>query len=207
MNTLDFKLEVGVLPVTDVDRAKAFYASLGWREDADFATSEAFRVVQFTPPGSEASIIFGKGVTAGTPGSIEDLQLTVYDLDKARDQLVAAGVEVSEIFHDEGGVFHHGGTEARVTGPAPERADYGSFASFRDPDGNGWLLQEIRVRLPGRVATATRYEGADDLSAALQRAAAAHGEHEKRTGQEDAEWPVWYAAYMVAERAGEPLPT
>jgi catechol 2,3-dioxygenase-like lactoylglutathione lyase family enzyme len=207
MNTLDFKLEVVVLPVTDVDRAKAFYASLGWREDADFATSEEFRVVQFTPPGSEASIIFGKGVTAGTPGSIEDLQLTVDDLDKARDQLVAAGVEVSEIFHDEGGVFHHGGTEARVTGPAPERADYGSFASFRDPDGNGWLLQEIRVRLPGRVTTATRYDDADDLSAALQRAAAAHGEHEKRTGQADAEWPVWYAAYMVAERAGEPLPT
>jgi catechol 2,3-dioxygenase-like lactoylglutathione lyase family enzyme len=206
-DTLDFKLEVVVLPVTDVDRAKAFYASLGWREDADFATSDAFRVVQFTPPGSEASIIFGKGVTAGTPGSIEDLQLTVYDIDKARDQLVAAGVEVSETFHDKGGVFHHGGTEARVTGPAPERADYGSFASFRDPDGNGWLLQEIRVRLPGRVATATRYEDADDLSAALQRAAAAHGEHEKRTGQEDAEWPAWYAEYMVAERAGEPLPT
>lgn len=204
--TLDFKLEVVVLGVTDVDRAKTFYASLGWREDADFATSDAFRVVQFTPPGSEASIIFGKGVTAAVPGSAEDLQLTVYDIDKARADLVARGVDVSEVFHDEGGVFHHGGTEARVSGPAPGHADYGSFASFRDPDGNGWILQEIQVRLPGRVAVTTRYDDVQDLAEALRRAAAAHGEHEARTGEADANWPDWYAEYMVRERAGEELP-
>jgi catechol 2,3-dioxygenase-like lactoylglutathione lyase family enzyme len=206
-NALDFKLEVVVLPVTDVDRAKRFYASLGWREDADFATSDAFRVVQFTPPGSEASIIFGTGVTAGTPGSVEDLQLTVFDIDKAREALIARGVDVSEVFHDAGGVFHHGGTEARVEGAAPGHADYGSFASFRDPDGNGWLLQEIKVRLPGRVSATTRYDDAEELAGALRRAAAAHGEHEARTGQEDPDWPGWYAEYMVRERAGEELPT
>jgi catechol 2,3-dioxygenase-like lactoylglutathione lyase family enzyme len=204
--TIDFKLEVVVLGVTDVDRAKAFYASLGWREDADFSTSEDFRVVQFTPPGSEASIIFGQGVTAAVPGSAEDLQLTVYDIDAARAELVARGVDASEVFHDAGGVFHHGGTEARVAGAAPEHADYGSFVSFRDPDGNGWILQEIKVRLPGRVATATRYDDAADLAEALRRAAAAHGEHEARTGEADADWPDWYAKYMVAERAGEELP-
>jgi catechol 2,3-dioxygenase-like lactoylglutathione lyase family enzyme len=204
---LDFKLEVVVLPVTDVDRAKGFYTSLGWREDADFATGDEFRVVQVTPPGSEASVIFGKGVTSATPGSVEDLQLTVSDIDRARDELVARGVDVSDVFHDAGGVFHHGGTEARVVGAAPGHADYGSFASFRDPDGNGWLLQEIKVRLPGRVSATTRYDDAEELAAALRRAAAAHGEHEARTGQEDPDWPGWYAEYMVRERAGEELPT
>jgi catechol 2,3-dioxygenase-like lactoylglutathione lyase family enzyme len=204
---LDFKLEVVVLPVSDVDRAKRFYASLGWREDADFTAGDGLRVVQFTPPGSEASIIFGKGVTSGTPGAIEDLQLTVYDIDKAREDLVARGVDASEVFHDAGGVFHHGGTEARVPGAAPDHADYGSFVAFRDPDGNGWLLQEIQVRLPGRVAAVTRYDDAKDLAEALRRAAAAHGEHEARTGQEDADWPDWYAEHMVRERAGEELPT
>jgi catechol 2,3-dioxygenase-like lactoylglutathione lyase family enzyme len=203
----DFKLEVVVLPVTDVDRAKRFYTSLGWREDADFATSDEFRVVQVTPPGSQASIIFGTGVTSATPGSVEDLQLTVFDIDKARDELVARGVDVSEVFHDGGGVFHHAGTEARVAGPAPEHADYGSFASFRDPDGNGWLLQEIKVRLPGRASATTQYDDAPDLADALRRAAAAHGEHEARTGQADPDWPDWYAEYMVRERAGEELPT
>jgi catechol 2,3-dioxygenase-like lactoylglutathione lyase family enzyme len=205
-HSLDFKLEIVVLPVTDVDRAKRFYTSLGWREDADFAAGDDFRVVQVTPPGSEASIIFGKGVTSATPGSVEDLQLTVFDIDKARDELVARGVAVSEVFHDAGGVFHHAGTEARVAGPASDHADYGSFASFRDPDGNGWLLQEIKVRLPGRVSATTRYDGAEDLAKALRRAAAAHGEHEARTGQEDPDWPDWYAEYMVRERAGEELP-
>jgi catechol 2,3-dioxygenase-like lactoylglutathione lyase family enzyme len=204
--TTDFKLEVVVLGVTDVDRAKAFYTSLGWREDADFSTSEDFRVVQLTPPGSEASIIFGKGITAAVPGSAEDLQLTVYDIDKARAELVARGVDASEVFHDAGGVFHHGGTEARVPGPAADHADYGSFVSFRDPDGNGWILQEIRVRLPGRVAAPAHYDDAADLAAALRRAAAAHGEHEARTGEADANWPDWYAEYMVRERAGEELP-
>ena len=203
----DFKLEVVVLPVTDVDRAKRFYTSLGWREDADFATSDEFRVVQVTPPGSQASIIFGTGVTSATPGSVEDLQLTVFDIDKARDELIARGVDVSEVFHDAGGVFHHAGTEGRVAGPAPEHADYGSFASFRDPDGNGWLLQEIKIRLPGRASATTQYDNAPDLADALRRAAAAHGEHEARTGQADPDWPDWYAEYMVRERAGEELPT
>ena len=176
---VDMKLEVVVVPVSDVDRAKRFYTSLGWRLDADFATGDEFRVVQVTPPGSECSVNFGKGVTSATPGSVEDLQLTVFDIDRARDELVGRGVDVSEVFHDVGGVFHHGGTEGRVTGPAPEHADYGSFASFSDPDGNGWLLQEIKVRLPGRVSgTPTRYDGADDLAEALRRAAEAHGEHE-----------------------------
>jgi catechol 2,3-dioxygenase-like lactoylglutathione lyase family enzyme len=203
----DFKLEVVVLPVADADRAKAFYTSLGWREDADFSSGDDFRVVQMTPPGSEASVIFGKGVTAATPGSVEDLMLAVFDIDRAREELVARGVEVSEVFHDAGGVFHHGGTEARVAGPAPDHADYGSFVSFRDPDGNGWLLQEIKTRLPGRASPATRYNDAEDLARALRRAAAAHGEHEARTGEADADWPSWYAEYMVRERAGEELPT
>ena len=206
-HAIDFKLEIVVLPVADVDRARRFYTSLGWREDADFATSDDFRVVQMTPPGSEASIIFGKGVTSAPPGSVEDLQLTVFNIDKARDDLVARGVSVSEVFHDAGGVFHHAGTEARVPGPAPDHADYGSFASFRDPDGNGWLLQEIKVRLPGRVSAATRYDDAQDLAQALRRAAGAHSEHEARTGQEDPDWPDWYAEYMVRERAGEELPS
>ncbi len=144
------KLEVVLVPVSDVDRAKRFYESLGWRLDADFASSEDFRVVQLTPPGSECSIIFGGGVTAAVPGSLEGLQLTVYDIEAARADLIDRGVDVGEIFHDEGGIFHHAGTDGRVTGPASEHADYGSFAAFSDPDGNDWLLQEIKERLPGR---------------------------------------------------------
>ena len=143
------KLEVVVVPVSDVDRAKAFYGGLGWREDADFSTDE-LRVVQFTPPGSACSIIFGENVTTGVPGSTQDLQLTVSDIDAARNELDSRGVDVGEIFHDTGGVFHHAGSEGRADGPAPDRASYGSFASFSDPDGNGWLLQEIKTRLPGR---------------------------------------------------------
>ena len=200
------KLEVVVLPVADVDRAKDFYTALGWRLDADFATGPDFRVVQVTPPGSEASVIFGKGITTGEPGSVEDLQLTVFDIDAARDALAARGVDVSDVYHDAGGVFHHAGTEARVSGPAEGHADYGSFASFRDPDGNGWMLQEIKVRLPGRESETTKYESAPDLADALRRAAAAHGEHEKLTGEYDEQWPDWYAEYMVREAAGEELP-
>ena len=146
---VEMKLEVVVLPVSDVDRAKAFYGGLGWREDADFATDE-LRVVQFTPPGSWCSIIFGDNVTEGDPGSLRDLQLTVFDIDAARAELVDRGVDVGEIFHDTGGVFHHAGTEGRAPGPAPDHASYGSFAPFSDPDGNGWLPQEIKTRLPGR---------------------------------------------------------
>ena len=148
--TQTMKLEVVVLPVADADRAKAFYTSLGWREDADFASGPDFRVIQLTPPGSEASIIFGVGLTNAAPGAYEGLQLTVSDIDAARDELLGRGVEVSEVFHDAGGIFHHAGDAARVPGPADGHADYGSFASFSDPDGNGWLLQEIKQRLPGR---------------------------------------------------------
>jgi catechol 2,3-dioxygenase-like lactoylglutathione lyase family enzyme len=144
------KLEVVVVPVSDVDRAKRFYEGLGWRLDADLAVDDGYRVVQLTPPGSGCSIIFGEGVTSAPPGSSEGLQLSVYDIDEARAGLIARGVDVSELFHDVTGIFHHAGTEGRVSGPAPEHADYGSFAAFSDPDGNGWLLQEIKTRLPGR---------------------------------------------------------
>ena len=148
--TVEMKLEVVVLPVADVDRAKGFYETLGWRLDADFVAADGLRVVQLTPPGSEAAVIFGDRITAAAPGSVEGLQLTVFDIDAARAELVDRGVDVSEVFHDAGGIFHHAGTEARAAGPAPDHADYGSFASFSDPDGNGWLLQEIKVRAPGR---------------------------------------------------------
>jgi catechol 2,3-dioxygenase-like lactoylglutathione lyase family enzyme len=146
----EVRLEVVVVPVSDVDRAKRFYERLGWRLDADLAVDDGYRVVQLTPPGSACSIILGKGLTGAPPGSSEGLQLTVYDIDEARADLIGRGVDVSETFHDVTGVFHHAGTEGRVTGPAPEHADYGSFAAFSDPDGNGWLLQEIKTRLPGR---------------------------------------------------------
>jgi catechol 2,3-dioxygenase-like lactoylglutathione lyase family enzyme len=144
------KLEVVVVPVSDVDKAKAFYQGLGWRLDADFAKSEDFRVVQLTPPGSPASIIFGTGLTSAAPGSADGLQLVVDDIDAARAELASRGAEVSEVFHDAGGVFHHGGADGRATGPAPDHQSYGSFVSFSDPDGNGWYLQEITTRLPGR---------------------------------------------------------
>jgi predicted enzyme related to lactoylglutathione lyase len=202
----DRKLEVVLLPVSDVDRAKRFYETLGWRLDADFATGEDFRVVQLTPPGSQASIIFGTGITSAAPGSVDGLQLTVSDIDAASAELAGRGVDVSEIFHDAGGVFHHAGTEGRVPGPAPEHADYGSFASFSDPDGNGWVLQEINTRLAGRVTGAT-FASAANLKAALVRAEAAHGKHEQQTGERDADWPSWYARYMIAEQTGEDLPS
>ena len=201
-----FRLEVVVIPVSDVDRAKSFYESLGWRLDADLAVNEGYRVVQLTPPGSACSIIFGTGLTSATPGSFEGLQLSVYDIDAARADLVQRGVDVSEPFHDETGIFHHAGTAGRVDGAAPDHADYGSFVAFSDPDGNGWLLQEITARLPGRVAGNTTYASAGDLSQALQRAAAAHGQHEARIGKADPNWPDWYAEYMVREQAGEELP-
>jgi catechol 2,3-dioxygenase-like lactoylglutathione lyase family enzyme len=146
----EMRLEVVVLPVSDVDRAKSFYEGLGWRLDANLVVDDGYRVVQLTPPGSACSIIFGTGVTSARPGSAEGLQLSVYDIDEARADLIARGVEVSEPFHDETGIFHHAGTAGRLDGAAPGRADYGSFASFADPDGNGWLLQEIKTRLPGR---------------------------------------------------------
>jgi catechol 2,3-dioxygenase-like lactoylglutathione lyase family enzyme len=206
--TVDLKLEVVVIPVSDVDRAKRFYGSLGWRLDADVAKDDGFRVIQFTPPGSPCSIIFGKGVTNAQPGTAQGLHLIVSDIKAACAALVQSGVEVSEIFHDAGGVFHHGGKDKRVSGPAPDRRSYGSFASFSDPDGNGWLLQEVTVRLPGRVAEGnTIFSSATELANALRRAEAAHGAHEKRTGQRDENWPGWYAEYIIAEQAGKPLPS
>ncbi|MEU4170772.1 VOC family protein [Streptomyces sp. NPDC026665] len=204
---MDMKLEVVVVPVSDVDRAKNFYTRLGWRLDADVAPDDTFRVVQMTPPGSPASVIFGTSVTSQAPGSAQGLHLIVDDINAAYDELKRLGAEPSEVFHDAGGVFHHAGTDARVPGPDPKRTSYGSFLSFSDPDGNGWLLQEITNRLPGRVDPATTtFASVEDLSRALQRAAAAHGEHEARTGVEDPKWPDWYAQYMVSEQAGTELP-
>jgi catechol 2,3-dioxygenase-like lactoylglutathione lyase family enzyme len=204
---MDMKLEVVVVPVSDVDRAKDFYTALGWRLDADVATEGNFRVVQVTPPGSPASVIFGSSVTEQAPGSARGLHLVVDDIEAARDELLRGGAEPSDVFHDAGGVFHHAGVDSRVPGPAPERGSYGSFLSFSDPDGNGWLLQEITTRLPGRLDPATTSFGsADDLASALRRAASAHGEHEARTGVEDPDWPDWYARYMVSEQAGTEPP-
>ena len=205
----DMKLEVVVLPVSDVDRAKAFYEGLGWRLDADIAAGDDFRVIQMTPPGSGCSIQFGTNITSAAPGSAQSLYLIVSDIEAARDELAARGVEVSEVFHEgmPGARFQPAGANGRVSGPAPDRSTYGSFASFSDPDGNGWLLQEITTRLPGRVdSDATSFASANDLASALRRAEAAHGEHEKRTGEADANWPDWYAEYMVKEQAGEELP-
>jgi predicted enzyme related to lactoylglutathione lyase len=206
---VDTTIEVIVIPVSDVDRAKEFYGSLGWRLDADIS-AEGFRLIQYTPPGSGCSIQFGTNLTSATPGSVQGVYLAVPDVEAARSDFVARGVEVSEVFHQAapGGRFHPAGASDRVSGPAPEHRSYGSFAAFSDPDGNGWLLQEVTTRLPGRVdAAETSYESAADLAAALRRAEAAHGKHEQRTGQTDANWPDWYALYMVRERAGEELPT
>lgn len=207
---IDLKLEVVVIPVADVDRAKAFYEKLGWRLDADFAFDNGFRVVQFTPPGSAASVQFGSKITQSAPGSASGLYLIVSDIQAARDGLAELGVDVSEVFHPgtPGAQFSPERAD-RLSGPAEEHASYGSFASFRDPDGNEWLMQEVTGRLPGRVdAAVTTFTSTADLTNALLRAALAHGEHEKRNGGEyDEKWPVWYAEYMVAERAGTELPT
>jgi predicted enzyme related to lactoylglutathione lyase len=196
---VDLKLEVVTIPVSDVDRAKEFYESLGWRLDADFRNGEA-RALQFTPPGSPGSIHFGKP-SQSAPGSAQGMFLVVSDIQAAREELVKRGVEVGEVFH-----FTRILGEV-VSGPAPDRGSYGSYAAFKDPDGNGWLLQEVTTRFPGRIDShATTFASAADLASAFRRAEAAHGEHEKRTGERDADWPSWYAAYMVAEQAGTELP-
>jgi catechol 2,3-dioxygenase-like lactoylglutathione lyase family enzyme len=203
--TVDMKLEVITLPVSDPERAKEFYTRLGWRLDADFRQGDAW-AIQFTPPGSPCSIHFGKNLTTAVPGSVQNLWLVVSDIEAARADLLARGVDVSEVFHFAS--FNRIAPGARLSGPAPERHSYGSFVSFSDPDGNGWVVQEITTRLPGRVAGDTTYASAADLKAALWRAALAHGEHEKRTGGvRDENWPEWYAAYMVAEQAGTELPS
>ena len=209
---VDMKFEIVVIPVSDVDRAKEFYEKLGWRLDADYDNGKDFRVIQFTPPGSGCSVIFGKNVTGAAPGSAKGLYLIVSDIESARENLLRRGVTVSEVFHGAADVYA-GPDEPylfgriRVNGPDPEHRSYRSFASFSDPDGNGWLFQEITTRLPGRIdATVTTFASATDLASALRRAEAAHGEHEKRTGKRDENWPDWYAAYMVAEQAGVELP-
>ena len=209
---VDTKFEIVVIPVSDVDRAKEFYGGrLGWRLDVDYDNGSDFRVIQFTPPGSGCSVIFGKNVTAAAPGSAQSLYLIVSDVAAAREELLGHGVEVSEVFHNEG--VYAGPDEPylfgrlRVSGPDPEHRSYRSFASFHDPDGNGWLFQELTTRLPGRIAGDTTYASASDLASALRRAEAAHGEHEKRAGgQRDENWPDWYAEYMVREQSGEKPP-
>jgi catechol 2,3-dioxygenase-like lactoylglutathione lyase family enzyme len=204
---MDTKLEVIVIPVSDVDRSAAFYKTLGWRLDADFAGDD-LRVVQVTPPGSPASVIFGSNITTAEPGSADGMMMIVNDIDAARGELIAQGVAVSEVFHDADGVFHHAGTYKRVPDPGTDHASYGSFASFSDPDGNTWYLQEVTRRLPGRVdPTETTFASTDDLAAALRRAAKAHGEHEARIGAADANWPDWYADYLVREQAGTEVPS
>ena len=198
---VDMKFEVTAIPVSDVDRAKRFYGNLGWRLDADFVVGDTFRGVQFTPPGSPASIHFGKGVTPAAPGSASGLFLVVSDIEAARAELVSHGVDVSEIFHVAGP------GHPPIPGLDPERRSYFSYATFKDPDGNTWLLQEVTVRFPGRVdANQTAFASVADLATALRRAEAAHGEHEKRTGVRDASWPDWYAEYIAAEQAGRELP-
>jgi catechol 2,3-dioxygenase-like lactoylglutathione lyase family enzyme len=190
-------IEVVTIPVSDVDRATKFYGRLGWRQDV---TPPGSGVVQFTPPGSACSVQFGTNRTSAAPGSAQNQFVIVSDIEAARDELAGRGVEVSEIFHF--------GPNGRVSGPAPDHATYSSFATFSDPDGNSWLLQEITTRLPGRIdASETAFGSASDLASALRRAEAAHGQHEKRTGQRDADWPTWYAAYMAAEQSGNELPT
>jgi catechol 2,3-dioxygenase-like lactoylglutathione lyase family enzyme len=196
---MDTKLEVVVLPVSDVDKTKEFYASLGWREDADFAVDESFRVVQMTPPGSPAAVIFGKGVTDERAGSVQDLLLAVDDIEKARAELAARGADISEVWHDANGVFYRGGGRNRVPGPDPERRTYASYASFSDPDGNGWVLQEVSTRLPGRLWSDFGTDVAV-LADFLHEAEEQHGRYEGTAPKHD--WWNWYAPYMVARRLG-----
>ncbi|MER5642397.1 VOC family protein [Kitasatospora sp. NPDC002227] len=193
---MEFKIEVVVVPVSDVDRAKEFYTRIGFREDVDFAGPSGFRVVHLTPPGSAVSLVIGSGVTDAAPGSERGVHLVVDDILAARAELTAAGAEVSEVFHDAGGVFHHAGTTARVPGPHPTRQSYGSFASFADPDGNTFVLQEVTARRPGRISHAV-YRSAEELEQALRDAARAHHTYEVELGRPDPDWPLWYAAHMA----------
>lgn len=190
--SVDLKLEVAVIPVSDVDRAKHFYSDLGWRLDADFVRVDGSRAVQLTPPGSPASIQLGMRSTLL-------LYLVVPDIEAARAELIDRGAEVSDVFHL--------GPGGRLGGPDPQRRSYASFAAFSDPDGNAWLLQEITQRLPGRVEENATFSSVSELANALRRAEAAHGEHEKRIGQADANWPDWYADYMMREQTGKDLPS
>jgi catechol 2,3-dioxygenase-like lactoylglutathione lyase family enzyme len=207
--SVDMKLEVLIIPVSDAGRAKDFYASLGWRLDADLA-GDGFRLIQFTPPGSGCSIQFGTNLTPAAPGSFQGTLLIVSDVQAVHDDLVSRGIEVGGVFHcARGGVCRvrdGDGVWERVSGPAPNRASYGSFATLSDPDGNSWVFQEVTIRHPGVGAAETAFTSVADLANAMRRAEAAHGEHEKRIGAADPDWPDWYAAYMVAEQAGTELP-
>ena len=204
---VDMKLEVVVIPVSDVGRAADFYESVGWRKDADKQDGDN-RLLQFTPPGSPTSIIFGTAVTSAAPGSAQFLHLVVSDIEAARDELVANGVDPSEIYHDATGGYNRFDPAVRASGPDPQRRTYASFVLFSDPDGNSWVLQEITKRFPGRIdAAETTFASTADLADAMRRASVAHGEHEQRHGGErDENWPAWYAAYMVAEQSGAELP-
>lgn len=203
VGTSDLKLEVVTIPVSDYDRAKGFYTRLGWRLDADFRDGDD-RVIQFTPPGSPASIHFAHSGAPGAPGPAQGMYLVVSDIQAARGELAARGVEVGEVFHYARGPAPFGG---QVSGRAPDDQSYGSYASFRDPDGNRWLLQEVTTRFPGRIDSGvTSYGSANDLAAALRRAAAAHDQHEKRVPGDHSDWPEWYASYLVAEQSGAELP-
>ncbi|AKF04465.1 VOC family protein [Sandaracinus amylolyticus] len=198
--TIEMKLEVVVIPVSDVDRAKAFYTGLGWRLDAEIGDGKSFRGVQVTPPGSQCSVHFGKGITSAAPGSAAGLYLVVSDIAAARADLVARGVEVSDLFQLDFA------TGARTPGANREHRSYTTHATFRDPDGNQWILQEVNGRLPGRV-DAPSFTSAKDLASALRRAETAHGQHEARTGQKDADWPSWYADFLLREQAGQEPPS
>jgi catechol 2,3-dioxygenase-like lactoylglutathione lyase family enzyme len=209
---VDLKFEVVVIPVSDVDRAKEFYTGLGWRLDIDSGNGKEYRIVQFTPPGSACSIIFGKNVTGAAPGSVQGLYLIVSDIESARKELLALGAEISDTFHGDIGAYV-GPDEPflfgrhRVSGPDPDHISYRSYASFHDPDGNGWLLQEVTTRLPGHMdPTTTSFASVNDLAGALRRAEAAHGQFEERIGRADKNWSNWYAEYMVHEQTGEKLP-
>lgn len=199
--SVPMKLEAIVIPVGDVDRALRFYTGLGWRLDADFVVGDAFRGIQVTPPGSPCSVQFGKGITGAAPGSASGMYLVVDDVVATRARLLDQGVEVSEVFH------RLGPGQPALKGVHPQRSSYSSYATFTDPDGNSWLLQEVTTRFPGRVEGDTTYSSAASLAEALRRAEAAHGEHEKRTGERDKDWPSWYAEYLVKEQTGQPLPT
>jgi catechol 2,3-dioxygenase-like lactoylglutathione lyase family enzyme len=209
IGNVDMNFEVLIIPVSDVDRAKKFYRRLGWRLDADDAPLDGLRIVQFTPPGSGASVTFGTGITTAAAGSAEG-GLIVSDIEAAHAELAGRAIDVSDMWH--GPPYP---PEARQPGPDPDRSSYGSFFSFNDPDSNTWLVQEVTKRLPGRISTAGRaFASAADLEGALRRAEAAHAEHEKRQGRshlfhrssQDDNWPAWYASYMVAEHAGTDLP-
>ncbi|EXG82557.1 VOC family protein [Cryptosporangium arvum] len=193
---MEYAIEVIVLPVSDVDRAKAFYTALGFREDVDYRGPDGFRVVHVTPPGSAASIVIGSGITEQTPGSSQAVHLVVDDIRAARADLEARGARPSAVFHDAGGVFHHAGVVDRVPGPHPDRQSYGSFLSFTDPDGNLFVVQEVTTRRPGRVDRVV-YRSVDEVEKALIDAARAHGEYEKEIGRADENWPAWYAAHLA----------